>query len=170
MRWGERERGRAPRIYVGAGQQSLGVHGTGALYILREESHLPAVEYMTFDLSHPNLLITGLHEIGHVLGFASEVWDEFGFYQNSPNGDGHFNGPLAIAAFDDAGGRDYKGANVPLQNGESHWNVSVLEGELMTPYGGGTLSAITVQTLADLGYGVDVTQADDFTLPSIPTE
>ena len=155
---------------MGAGQQSLRVHGTGALYILREESHLPAVGCMTFDLSHANLLITGLHEIGHVLGFASEVWNEFGFYQNPPNGDGHFNGPLAIAAFYDAGGQDYKGAKVPLHNGESHWNPSVLEGELMSPSGGGTLSAITVQALADLGYGVDVTQADDFTLPSIPTE
>ena len=30
----------------------------------------------------------------------------------------------------------------------------------MASYGGGTLSAITVQSLADLGYGVDVTQAD----------
>ena len=35
----------------------------------------------------------------------------------------------------------------------------------MTPYGGDTLSAITVQALADLGYHVDVTQADDYTLP-----
>ena len=31
--------------------------------------------------------------------------------------------------------------------------------------GGPTLSAITVQSLADLGYGVDVTQADPYTLP-----
>ena len=31
--------------------------------------------------------------------------------------------------------------------------------------GGGPLSAITVQSLADLGYGVDVTQADPYSLP-----
>ena len=37
--------------------------------------------------------------------------------------------------------------------------------ELMTPTGTGALSAITVQSLADLGYGVDVTQADAYTLP-----
>ena len=32
--------------------------------------------------------------------------------------------------------------------------------------GPGWLSAITVQSLADLGYRVDVTQADPYTLPS----
>ena len=136
---------------------------------MREESHLPVVGCMTFDLSHANLLVTGLHEIGHVLGFASEVWNEFGFYQSPPNGDEHFNGPLAIAAFDAAGGRDYEGPKVPLQQSGSHWRLSVLEGELMSPSGGGTLSAITVQSMADLGYGVDVTQADAYTLPRAST-
>ena len=154
------------RIYVATQQISAHIHGTGGPNILREETHLPVVGCMTFDLSHANLPITGAHEIGHVLGFASEVWDKFGFYQNPPNGDGHFNGPLAIAAFDDAGGSDYTGMKVPLHNGESHWSVSVLEGELMTPYGGNSLSAITVQALADLGYGVEITQADPYTLPA----
>ena len=153
------------RIYVATGGQSPGIHGTGGIYVMREESHLPVVGCMTFDLSHANLLVTGLHEIGHVLGFASEVWNEFGFYQNPPNGDDHFSGPLAIAAFAAAGGSDYEGAKVPLRQGESHWRLSVLEGELMSPSGGGTLSAITVQSLADLGYGVDVAQADAYTLP-----
>ncbi len=36
----------------------------------------------------------------------------------------------------------------------------------MTPTGTGALSLITVQSLADLGYGVDVTQADPYILPS----
>ncbi len=152
------------RIYVST-FIGRGVHGRAGLHVLREETHLPVLGCMSFDLSHANLLITGLHEIGHVLGFASEVWSEFGFYQNPPNGDNHFNGPLATAAFDDAGGRDYEGAKVPLQTGESHWRLPVLDGELMAPYGGGTLSAITLQSLADLGYGVDISQADAYTLP-----
>ncbi len=152
------------RIYVSTFNDGSAV-GYGGPSLLREDTHLPVLGCMAFDLSHANLLITGLHEIGHVLGFASEVWDEFGFYQNPPNGDTHFTGPLVIAAFDDAGGRDYTSAKVPLQTGESHWRIPVLEGELMAPYGGGTLSAITVQSLADLGYGVDVTQADPYTLP-----
>ena len=154
------------RIYVAKDLGAdPGIHGTGGIAILREESHLPVIGCMTFDLSHANVLVTGLHEIGHVLGFASVVWTEFGYYRKPPEGDGHFNGPLAIAAFDEAGGQDYKGAKVPLDNGESHWSVSILEGELMTPYDGDTLSAITVQALADLGYDVDVSQADAYTLP-----
>ena len=38
--------------------------------------------------------------------------------------------------------------------------------EIMQAGGGWKLSAITIQALADLGYGVDVTQADPYTLPS----
>ena len=92
------------RIYINTfqGPSARGYVGYGGPSLLREESHLPVVGCMAFDLSHANLLITGLHEIGHVLGFASEVWNEFSFYQNPPNGDTHFNGPLATAAFDNA--------------------------------------------------------------------
>ena len=37
--------------------------------------------------------------------------------------------------------------------------------ELMRPASGEVLGAITVQSLADLGYGVDATQADPYVLP-----
>ena len=123
---------------------------------------------MGFDLRRAgdNLLTISLHEIAHGLGFDILTWEEFGFLQDLGGGDEHFNGPLAIAAFDDAGGRDYAGAKVPVF--APHWTVP-LRGELM--YGDRyklELSAITVQSLADLGYGVDVTQADPYTLPIFP--
>ena len=138
--------------------------GWGGPSLLREESHLPVLGCMAFNLERANLLITGLHEIGHVLGFGT-VWDDLGFLQDL-DGDTHFNGPLAIVAFNDAGGRDYSGAKVPVQKmGGGHWRRPVLNGELMGPGGGGALSAITVQSLADLGFGVDVSQADPYTLP-----
>ena len=154
------------RIYVTSFERDGVPVGYGGPSVLREESHLPVVGCMSFSLERPYLWITGLHEIGHVLGFAEAVWKEFGYDQDPPNGDRHFNGPLAIAAFDDAGGRDYSGAKVPLEKTRSsHWRYSVLKGEVMGPRGGVSLSAITVQSLADLGYGVDVTQADPYTLP-----
>ena len=152
------------RIYVGTVDRNVGILGHGSPYLLRDETHLPVLGCMAFDLSHANLLTTGLHEIGHVLGFASEVWNEFGYYQNPLDGDTHFTGPLATAAFDEAGGQTYAGAKVPLQTQESHWRIPELQGELMSPYGGETLSAITIQSLADLGYGVDLTQADAYTV------
>ena len=118
------------------------------------------------------------HEIGHVLGIGT-LWDDLDFLQdpsrNDPNGDTHFNGPRAIAAFNDAGGRNYTGAKVPVSRrgraADSHWSGifrARRSWELMTILGwdnSDRLSAITLQSLADLGYSVDVTQADPYTLP-----
>ena len=143
--------------------------GWGGPSLLRDETHLPVLGCMGFDLKRADLEITGLHETGHVLGFGS-IWHDLGLIRDlsrdDPNADTHFNGPLAIAAFNDAGGRDYTGAKVPVEKMDGgHWRYSVFEGELMRPGGGGALSAITVQSFADLGYGVDVTQADGYFLP-----
>jgi hypothetical protein len=87
--------------------------------------------------------------------------------------DTYFTGTFAIAAFDAAGGTSYTGGNkVPVENllgvgsGDVHWRESVLMNELMTPVLNGSepnpLSAITTQSLADLGYTVDSSQADSF--------
>ena len=49
---------------------------------------------------------------------------------------------------------------------DSHWRESVLGAELMTPsLNSGRLnplSAITIESLADLGYKVDITQAEPY--------
>ena len=134
--------------------------------LLREESSLPVVGCMSVGGSGFD---TEIHEIAHVLGFGA-IWYNLGFLQD-PNGDAHFNGPLATAAFDDAGGRVYTGAKVPVQKMDwAHWRLPVVGGEIMgggqTPRGTRPLSAITIQSMADLGYGVDVTKADPYTLPS----
>ena len=151
------------RIYITTIEGGRGqTVGWGGPRLLREETYLPVLGCMAFDLKRANLLITGLHEIGHVLG-AGKLWRDLGFLQDL-DGDTHFNGPLAIAAFNDAGGRDYTGKKVPVR-GTAHWRRPVLSGELMVSGGGAALSAITVQSMADLGYGVDVTQADPYTLP-----
>ena len=156
------------RVYVTSFDGGGNVFGWGSPHLLREETHLPVLGCMSFDLERANLEITGLHETAHVLGFGV-IWDDLGllqdFSRNDSDADTHFNGPLAIAAFNDAGGWDYPGAKVPVQKMDGvHWRHSVLAGELMVPSGGGVLSTITVQSLGDLGYGVDVSQADPTTL------
>ena len=158
------------RIYVGTlPETETRLMGTGGPFLLRETTYLPVLGCMTINLERANLLVTGLHEIGHVLGFGP-IWNDFGllreFSRDNPNADTHFNGPLAIAAFNDAGGSNYAGAKVPVQMDGVHWRFPVLDGELMGPFGGGELSAVTVQSLADLGYGVDVTWADPYSLPN----
>ena len=157
------------RIYVSTYVSSNIAIGEGSPHILRETTHLPVVGCMAIDVSNTtSLLGTPLHEIGHVLGFGT-LWEEFGLRQDLSysdwNADTHFNGPRAIAAFDDAGGRDYRGKKVPVERRDGvHWRFGVLNGEIMTPARAGeeALSAITVQSLADLGYGVDVTRADPY--------
>ena len=115
-----------------------------------------------------------LHEIGHVMGFGR--WA----YNSSPpawralfrdrDGDGHFIGPLAVAAFDAAGGESYSGGKVPLEDRVSvlniHWRKSVIPGDVMSiGVDSRQLTAITIQAMADLGYEVDVSKADPYTLP-----
>ena len=113
-------------------------------------------------------------------------WDMF-FSDFSIDWDVRFIGRRAIEAFNNAGGRNYAANDkVPVENNitllqdwepdwgreYSHWRESVFrkgnESELMvgrvdTSYGL-PLSAITIQSFADLGYQVDVSQADSYTL------
>ena len=120
-----------------------------------------------------------LHEMGHVLGIGL-VWDLLGLLRDPASDtsapDTHFTGPLAIAAFDEAGGTGYGGAKVPVENTlgpgsrNSHWREDVLALELMTPHQhlgvAEPMSAITIQSLVDLGYEVDATLAEPYRLPS----
>ena len=155
------------RIYVVSfNDDNTPVEGWGGPFVLRTNSHLSVVGCMGFNLPYSASFSTAMHEIGHVLGIGTGPWYNNGFVQESP-GDVHFNGPRAIAAFNAAGGRNYTGKKVPLDENGWHWRASVFKGELMRAEGSGAaLSAITIQSLADIGYSVDVTQADPYTLPS----
>ena len=108
------------------------------------------------------------HEIAHGLGFSSRHW---AFKDLLETGDDpHFEGELAIEAFDDAGGEDYDDEKVPISSPDhSHWRKSVFGREGMTPSlrlgVKNPFSAITLQAMADVGYEVDVSLADDYELP-----
>ena len=109
------------------------------------------------------LFDTALHEMGHVFGIGS-VWDD----QCVAGDEAYFPGTLAVTAFDAVGGENYTGKKVPTESDCGHWRESVFGHELMTPTASHVtepLSAITVQSLADIGYQVDVSQADAYSLP-----
>ena len=73
-----------------------------------------------------------------------------------------------MAAFDRAGGRNYQGNKVPLEQGDDgHWRNSVFQNEVMCPTAGigHYLSEETLGAFEDLGYEVDYSQADAYRLP-----
>jgi Leishmanolysin len=119
-----------------------------------------------------------LHEMGHVLGIGS-LWDFLGLLQNRTPASGasldtYFTGTNGLAAFDAVGGATYSGGQkVPVENSggpgtaNSHWRETVFKNELMTGYlnsGTNPMSQVTVRSLIDLGYTVNVGAADAYTL------
>ena len=107
--------------------------------------------------------VRGLHEIGHVLGIGT-IWDDNEMLRGL-NADTHFVGPQAIAAFDQAGGTKYQGAKVPTEQDGAHWRNSVLPLEIMSPFlDNERISSITLGALSDLGYSVDLSAADPYSV------
>ena len=169
----------------------LGTLGQAGPCQIRTTSQLPLLAFIQLDSDDVtqleqdgDLLDVILHEMGHALGIGT-LWDNFDTLLVNPSlppslpadpgVDTHFAGAAAIAAFDAAGGTAYTaGAKVPVDNqanvgsSDAHWREPVLRLELMTPEltPGVTnpLSAITTESLADLGYSVDSSEADAFTL------
>jgi hypothetical protein len=120
-----------------------------------------------------------LHEMGHVIGYGT-VWESLGLLADpaqSGGTDPHFTGPLAIAAFDRIGGAGHSGAKVPVEatggqgTADSHWRETVLDNELMTGFlnaGSNPLSELSVASLWDMGYPVNLDGSDNFSITELP--
>jgi hypothetical protein len=163
-------RGRGVLVYVRLA--SMSGSGVAAATICRTRSDgAPLVgaviinEHRVRWLFVNNLLHdTMLHELGHVFGIGS-LWH--GMIEATKDGGPYFTGPLARKAFDAAGGSSYDGPKVPVQvDLAHHWRAPILGGELMSPSVGDgmALSEITLSALADLGYEVDMSEADAYSL------
>ncbi len=133
----------------------------------REESGLPfygGASYRTLAAQWSLDLFreVGQHEMGHVLGLLGPGW---GFRREigSPP-EWYFTGPLAVEAFDAAGGSAYNGPKIPMDEYGVHWRRNVFGEEIMSS-NADVISAITLQALADIGYEVDLTKADEYRLP-----
>jgi len=115
---------------------------------------------------------TIVHEMGHILGMGLS-WALRGLVTDlltSPR----YVGPAANAAYQQLGGQGL----IPIESeggfgtALAHWSEDVFLDEVMTGYSDpppSPLSTMTVGALADLGYGVDLSAADPYVLPSLRT-
>src|SRR5262249_58332724 len=99
----------------------------------------------------------------HSVGFGT-IWDQRGLLLAGGTVNWAFGGAQARAGCVGDGGATVCSNTVPVENdmlpgtADSHWRESVFGSELMTGFvnfGGMPLSAITVGSLADLGYKVN---------------
>jgi hypothetical protein len=111
-----------------------------------------------------------LHEMGHVLGIGT-LWN---YNRSLLTGAGtpgpRYVGPRGMAEWSRLGGA----LTVPVEDtggagtADSHWSEATFGNELMTGYlnaGSNPLSALSIASLGDLGYSVDLTAADAYSLP-----
>jgi len=160
------------------------VLGRAGPCLVRGSSRLPVVGHMQFDsddLSYMEeqgiLQPVILHEMMHVVGFGT-IWQEaqINVLVGAGTADPYFTGSAARDAFSTFnGGAAYAGTPVPVENtggvgtANAHWRESVLRSELMTGWvalGASPLSRTTVGSLGDIGYVVDPSKADAFSLAS----
>ncbi|QKV72689.1 leishmanolysin-related zinc metalloendopeptidase [Amycolatopsis sp. Hca4] len=141
---------------------------------------LPVRGEMTFDKADlARMEETGVlgdvitHEMGHVLGIGS-LWGAKGLLVGKGTSDPSFAGPAAVAEYQKLRGAG-EGVRVPVEDTggpgtrDVHWRERVFGTELMTGFVGraaNPLSRLTVASLADLGYQVDVDAADAYELPA----
>ncbi len=155
-----------------------GVLGEAAPDRFRSGSRLPYHGSMQFDSAdlaqmerNGSLFDVVLHEIGHVLGIGS-IWQYRGLLSGANTSNPLFVGAQATLEYSALVGHATNG--VPVENSggsgtrDSHWRESIFTSELMTGYIGPgvnlSLSRVTVASLADLGYQVNINASDAFQL------
>lgn len=165
--------------------------GSAGPCYLRSEDGLPSVGRMRFDIEDlADIDAAGLldevilHEMLHVLGFGT-AWTSRGVFAVSGSGPRFVGTRARAACVNDHGGASVCSSGVPIEDCvgipgcgagtiNSHWKELTFGSELMTGFvntGFNPFSRMTIQSMADIGYGVDAAQADDFFLtPSLVLE
>ncbi|QDT96166.1 choice-of-anchor Q domain-containing protein [Gimesia aquarii] len=155
-----------------------GILGQAGPRTVRTGSFIPSTGIMQFDSADlaaleasGQLIDVILHEMGHVIGIGT-IWDSLGLVLNGGTANPRFTGTNAIDQYNTLLGRNV--VDIPLESGfgpgtdDSHWDEDDLDNELMTgflnPGVANPISVITIGSLADLGYVVDLNAADTFPL------
>jgi hypothetical protein len=145
-----------------------------------QSAFLPATGDMSFDtadleqMENDNSLVDVItHEMGHVLGIGT-VWARKGLIAGAGSSNPIFRGA--------GGNREFgllKGDGstpIPIENSggpgtqDGHWRDSVFANELMTGFvkgAGNPISRMTIASLQDMGYVVNMDAADPYSLPNV---
>lgn len=161
-----------------------------------DAAFIPAKGIMSFDTADLvqmgqdgtlNDVIT--HEMGHVLGIGT-IWSHKGFLKGAGTDNPTFEGQSAMIEYatfvgqgvmqeyakQRYGGGEPTPTPVPVANTggagtrDSHWRESIFRSELMSGFIGqppNPISRVTVGSLGDLGYVVDMSAAEPYDLPNL---
>jgi hypothetical protein len=154
-----------------------GVLGQAGPCGLRGETALPFAGSVILDsddlaplMGNETLTYIISHEIAHVLGFGT-IWSNRGLIEGAGSQDPRFVGPIAVQEFNALGPT----GTVPVENQggagtrDGHWRQTVFGDERMTGFAARPgvfqpLSRVSLASFIDLGYAVDLSAADSFTL------
>jgi hypothetical protein len=109
--------------------------------------------------------------MGHVLGIGT-IWTDLGLLAGAGTLNSRFLGVSAVNEYNTIFG--VSSSSVPVENSggegtrDGHWRESVFDNEVMTGYinaGFNPLSRVTIASLADLGYLVNINAADFYGAP-----
>jgi hypothetical protein len=150
--------------------------------VLRTQSRFPVIGIMRFDSddiealsSNGRLSAVVLHEMLHVIGIGT-LWRTRDMVVGANTADPRFIGMLAAGQCITSGGfSNCSDSRVPVENiggsgtAEVHWRESVFDREVMTGFVEANadmpFSSISIASLEDLGYVVNLLTADPFQVP-----
>jgi hypothetical protein len=113
------------------------------------------------------------HEMGHVIGIGT-IWERKGLLKDAGQSTVRFVGKNARKEFGKL--KKSAAADVPVENtggpgtADGHWRESVFRNELMSGFiaaPNNPLSRLTVASLLDMGYEVDLSKAEPYKLPDL---
>jgi hypothetical protein len=164
--------------------------GSSGPCIIRSSSKLALIGVMTFDVADLQTIFNDgrlndviMHEMHHVLGYGT-VWNllpvtgtpKLIINAGTPNT--AFTGALAInGCIAAGGGQGTCLPTIPLENtggsgtADGHWRESIFKTELMTgfvspPGVPNPLSQMTIGSMGDLGYSINLGAADNYSIGS----
>ena len=195
-RWSQIITGDLPAVEVGGEliddvaitAEGVTIDGAGRILgqagpaFVRSDSMLPVTGMMQFDSADldameadGSLVDVIIHEMGHVLGIGT-LWEAKGLLVGAGTSDPRFIGPKAQQVYAKLLGESTP-RPVPVANrggpgtADGHWREDTFRNELMTGFlnaGINPLSLLTIASLEDMGYEVDRSAADAFSLPTGP--